>query len=187
MRSARLRGGDRHPPTHMLSHTCPCRRAVRANVRAVAPWPGSVRTYRGYGPRLITVTVTSPEPLGSARNAPFLHCHRKAGLTCPGVAGGCSPLLPRPPPPPPRASASKAWLTDGKLQNPGGAEEPRGRCQMPPAGGALAPPSPGRRCPTFCVAASCWVGHLPTFRRQLHKSVFFSWNLGLLLMCDLQQ
>lgn len=38
-----------------------------------------------------------------------------------------------------------------------------------------------------CIAVNCWVGHLPTFRRQLHKSFFFSWNLGSLLMCDLQQ
>lgn len=52
------------------------------------------------------------------------------------------------------------------------------------------------RCPTFFfffpsppshIAANCSIGHLPTFRQQLHKNCFFSWNLGPLLMCDLQR
>lgn len=41
--------------------------------------------------------------------------------------------------------------------------------------------------PPSHIAVSCSAGHLPTFRQQLHKKSFFSWNLGPLLMCDLQQ
>lgn len=41
--------------------------------------------------------------------------------------------------------------------------------------------------PPSHIAVSCSAGHLPTFRQQLHKNSFFSWNLGPLLMCDLQR
>lgn len=41
--------------------------------------------------------------------------------------------------------------------------------------------------PPSHIAANCSIGHLPTFRQQLHKNSFFSWNLGPLLMCDLQR
>lgn len=71
------------------------------------------------------------------------------------------------------------------------------KCERWPAGGMLRMLNGAGRCPTFYfffffsppshIAANCSIGHLPTFRQQLHKNSFFSWNLGPLLMCDLQR
>lgn len=147
-------------------------------------------------PHVITVTWTHGICRATCASLGFLHHNRRARVACPLVQGGCSPLTSALSLPHFELLLQAKDATNGEFCKihlgwgwGSGGEEKRNRriIKFHLQGAFSWRPTQGGGVLLFYIAVNCWVGHLPAFRRQLHKSFFFSWNLGSLLMCDLQQ